>query len=534
MKNILLFLPLLLFSKEITLDFISKKPSSIAKDYYIWRFLDQNITPNEAKKAFYQTKRVNRKIFLKFAKKSGDKEIENIAKCMRLKPKECIEKNGECIASSITPYKFITLDKKRKEIVLNKIKKFPKIYKIFYILSSNNTFLHLLKNEDIFFEIFNRVGDNFREKELNYTIPKEFLEKLKNKKGFDSFVNIVITNPNLNRLHFSFFKISTKNLTSYSSFLMAVNAVRYSKLKLAKKFLEYSYKKAYYTFNKDKALFWLYLVTKNKDYLKKLSESWDINIYSIFAKERLNKKIDNFITYNFQDSNKSISIQDPFVWFEILNKIRSMDKEDLKKFSQNFKTKELLPVFAFIMERYYQYKTHPFILPYEDMLKDIDKKDKVLIYALARQESRFIPSSISTSFALGAMQIMPFLAKAIAKERKIKNFDLDDMFNPKINVDFAKEHINFLKKRLKHPLLIAYAYNGGIGFTKRKIIKSKIFKYKNFEPFLGMELVAYPETRKYGKKVLANYIIYSKILGSKESIDELFKRLAQFDHNHHF
>ena len=48
----------------------------------------------------------------------------------------------------------------------------------------------------------------------------------------------------------------------------------------------------------------------------------------------------------------------------------------------------------------------------------IDKHRKSLIYALGRQESRFIPTSVSSSYAMGTMQIMPFLSKAIAKELK--------------------------------------------------------------------------------------------------------------------
>ena len=167
-------------------------------------------------------------------------------------------------------------------------------------------------------------------------------------------------------------------------------------------------------------------------------------------------------------------------------------------------------------------------------LKETKNSKKALIYAIARQESRFIPSSISHSFALGSMQIMPFLAKAIAKEKKIKNFDLDMMFDEKTNLDFAITHLNFLEKKLKHPLLIAYAYNGGIGFLKRKVIDRKIFSKKRFQPFLAMEMIPYSESRRYGKKVLANYIVYSKILGFKTSLKELIKKLTLFDHNHRF
>ncbi len=534
MKKLIIFLPLLLFAQEITLDFILSKPRSIARDYYIYRFLDQNITPDEANIVFYKIKNVNKKIFIKYANKSDNKDIKKIAKCMRLKPKEFLKEDGSCIAAGMSPYRFISLDTDNRKKILEKIKRFKKTYKIFYILSSKHPFELLLKNEDIFFDVFNHVGDRFREKYLNQTIDTKFIEKLKDKKEFDSFVNIAITDPKLNKLHFSFFNISTKNLSSYSSFLLAINAIRYDRFKIAKKFLDYSYKKSYFTFDKDKSLFWLYMITKQKKYLEKLSNSSDINIYSLYAKEILNKKVKNYIKFDFDNHKKDKDINDPFVWLDILHKIKRLKNNQLREYAKNFKSKELLPIYAFIMERFYRYKLHPFITPYEDILKDNDKKDKILIYSLARQESRFIPSSISSSFALGSMQIMPFLAKALAKEKKIKSFDLDMMFFPKINVDFAKTHLKYLQKKLKHPLLIAYAYNGGIGFVKRKVIKSNIFKYKKFEPFLGMELIKYPESRRYGKKVLANYVIYSHLLGKDIKLLDLIKSLREFDHNHRF
>jgi len=43
----LLLLPSLLFA-EIRLKDLEAMPKSYEKDFYIWRFFDQNITPNEA------------------------------------------------------------------------------------------------------------------------------------------------------------------------------------------------------------------------------------------------------------------------------------------------------------------------------------------------------------------------------------------------------------------------------------------------------------------------------------------------------
>ena len=49
-----------------------------------------------------------------------------------------------------------------------------------------------------------------------------------------------------------------------------------------------------------------------------------------------------------------------------------------------------------------------------------------------------------------------------------------------------------------------------------------------------MELVPYPESRKYGKKVLANFVIYSKILDENITLAKSLKKLKQFDRNHRF
>ena len=104
-------------------------------------------------------------------------------------------------------------------------------------------------------------------------------------------------------------------------------------------------------------------------------------------------------------------------------------------------------------------------MPYYDNIKDYNKTRQALILAIARQESRFIPTAISVSYALGMMQFMPFLANHIGeKELKIPNFDQDFMFKPEIAYYFGNYHLNYLESRLKSPLFVAYAYNGGIGF----------------------------------------------------------------------
>ena len=76
---------------------------------------------------------------------------------------------------------------------------------------------------------------------------------------------------------------------------------------------------------------------------------------------------------------------------------------------------------------------------------------------------------------------------------------------------------------------MAYAYNGGAGYTKTQLKKGLFAKKNRFEPFLSMELISFAETREYGKKVLANYYIYNNYLNSENRINlsTIFQNLIE-------
>jgi len=113
---------------------------------------------------------------------------------------------------------------------------------------------------------------------------------------------------------------------------------------------------------------------------------------------------------------------------------------------------------------------------------------------------------------LGMMQFMPFLIKHVAKE-KGERIDYDDIFQPEKAIEYADFHLDYLNKYLYHPLFVAYAYNGGIGFTKRLIRQKNYFRKGPFEPYLSMEKMTNVEAREYGKRVLTNYVVYMNKLG---------------------
>ncbi len=523
---LLLFISSTLFSKEITLEFLNSKPKSIYKDYYIWRYLEQNVSSKTALKLLGDTKRVNKKLFIKFAKRIDDRSYKKILKCYKMRPKEFLTSDADCIKIGFSSYDATRLSLKELELIDKKISnKYPKLHNIYQVLLDKNPFNRLVRSDkDTFFDTFNRVGSLYRKKHFNHAINRDFLQKIVHDRRFNQTAKLIITNAKLDKLHRSILDINSSSLSAKTNFLLFLNAIKLDNKGLARRYLSLAKKRFYFRFDKDKALFWEYLVYNDLKSLNKLTKSFDINIYSLYAYEKLGKKPSNIkIIQKCKYLKPKIDITKPFNWLQLLKKIDKKDK-DLIKFSKSFKSCDELPIKSFILERVNFRDYNYFILPYYRYIKEYSKDKQALLLAIARQESRFIPSCISTSYALGMMQFMPFLAKDTAKLMKVKNFDLDDMFKPRIAYSFAYLHISYLQRRLKHPLFIAYAYNGGIGFTKR-MLKNGLFKEGIYEPFMSMELVPYDESKRYAKKVLANYIIYKSILGEKSSLITLLKRL---------
>jgi len=276
----------------------------------------------------------------------------------------------------------------------------------------------------------------------------------------------------------------------------------------------------------DRATFWLYKTTGNKAYLSILLKSWDVNLYTLLARDIMHIKYPKTITPRLSKKNLShYNAQNPIHWAYIKKKLMQPGT-DLGSLARGYKSEEAVGVYTYIMGKASHQKNIYFPMPYRDLLSKYPKKRQALIYAIARQESRFVPASVSRSFALGMMQIMPFLVRHIAKERG-ERIDLDDMFNPYKAIVYANHHINYLAKYLHNPLFVAYAYNAGIGFTSRLIKRSNYFRNGPYEPYLSMEKISNVQAREYGKKVLVNYVIYLNKLGVPARITPYIQDLTK-------
>jgi soluble lytic murein transglycosylase len=537
MKIFLLFFSFIyLYSNtNIQKHWLEKQERSYAKDFYISLYLKQNISPQDAIWALGQANRVNNKLLYPYAKSLNHDETSEIIRCIKKPTKHLQNENSHCIELGLSTYKATKLSSKKLDILISKLEKdYNRSANKLRVINSKVPFINLQNsNIETFFDLFNSVGSVYRNKYFNHNLPLELIKKLqKDKKRFAQMIKLIVTNKKLFKLQQSLFTIDAQNLNHKTQFFLAINAIRHEKIQLALSYLKQANKTAYYMFDKNKIKYWQYQLNHNDNILKELANSWNNDIYSIWAKEKLNLTINNIKTTNdiTLDNNSSYDISNPFAWLKVLNDIKTLDLNKQKKYEQLFNTKETQGHLAFINERFNNYKYTYLPNPYKNIIEKYSIKRQVLINAIAKQESRFIPTSISTSYALGVMQIMPFLSKAIAKELKIP-YNILDQLSAKTNLKFAHHHLNFLERRLNHVLFIAYAYNGGIGFTKRSILKAGLFKKGKYEPYLSMELVPYDESKKYAKKVLVNYLLYNNYLNPNNKMT-LKKLMSSIKNNY--
>lgn len=519
---------------KVTLEWLENKPKSNERDFFIVQFLNYDTTTKEeAQKAYDLRRGYNASLEKLYNQKFAQELNEEEKFCKNADFKTLIKQDSSCIQTALDSVnKLFKLSKKELHYLIPKIKD-ENLKENLQILASKNIFKELSVNKHSkFIEFFFATNGQDRLKYFNRKLTKELLENIVLDRDFDKFLRVVIFNNEYKNIQKSLYILNqNQNLTAYNSFLLGINEVNHNNSKLANNFFKISYKKSFLRSQKDNALFWLYLTSDDKNYLEELANSYDTNLYSLYAKEILNKYPTNII-YSL-DTNKnssSFNIYDSFAWFDINNDVRSeLNEEKLAKYYDILDTKETKTHLAYILERYDNFKTQYFLTPYRDIIKEQGIFKELLIYAIARQESRFIPSAISVAGAQGIMQIMPFLSEDIARRLK-EPYNIYEQFIPEKNLKYASFHLdNLIKQFDSNPLFVAYAYNGGTGYTKNQLKKGLFTKTNKYEPFLSMEMISYQETKEYGKRVLANFYIYNNYLNSenKISLSTIFQNLKQ-------
>lgn len=506
---------------------LKNEPKSLAKDYYIYRLADET-KYNKSELAVLRNDvyRYKGKLAKKLDAILGAEKINK--KCAGFGIKNILKADDACKKVIINPNFISRLSSKNRAVLLNELVKFPNLINLINGMNAKNPAIYFADTLDVenYFIYFNSLSQKEREIKFNFELTPDFANALSKTYAFKGMLEDIVIKDKMQILAHSLLYINPANLGDEIAFLLGINAVKFKSDDKAFGFFKaaaYNSKKIGISQN---AKFWMYLINGDKTALKELANSDYYDIYSIIAKEKLgNKTLSVIIPKPSLNAPKNYDISDPFAWVKTKNKADVANETELKKMAMFFDTKATIGEYSYIMNKLNK-KDNFYAMPFMEFIGTDDLRRQALILALARQESRFVPSAISTSYALGMMQFMPFVANDIAKKQGLAEFDQDNMFKPEVAYKFANIHLDYLENYLISPVFIAYAYNGGIGFTNRMLKNGLFDKKGKYEPYLAMELVPYAESRDYAKKVLANFVIYAQILGLKVSAEDEILKLS--------
>ena len=143
--------------------------------------------------------------------------------------------------------------------------------------------------------------------------------------------------------------------------------------------------------------------------------------------------------------------------------------------------------------------------------------DPFLVQGLMREESYFNELAISSSNALGLMQLLPSTAREVAGWEKM-GFTPHDLFTPGVNVRLGSRYLKHLHELFAansktQGMLAVGAYNGGPGAMKRWAAASTVL---GSDPDMYVEKIPYEQTRDYIKKVWGSNWNYHRLYGAKK------------------
>lgn len=137
--------------------------------------------------------------------------------------------------------------------------------------------------------------------------------------------------------------------------------------------------------------------------------------------------------------------------------------------------------------------------------------DPMLVKAVVWRESRFDPQKYGGAGERGLMQVSEKAAKEWARENKIDNFRVEELFDPKTNLEAGAW---YLRRAFEHwetqsdPMPFALAeYNAGASRAQRWSGGNSVDAVPA-QTFL--KKIDFPGTRKYVDSILARYEFYKR------------------------
>ena len=122
--------------------------------------------------------------------------------------------------------------------------------------------------------------------------------------------------------------------------------------------------------------------------------------------------------------------------------------------------------------------------------------DAALIAAVIYRESKFDPDARSRSGAIGLMQLLPDTARGIAVHTGGRDFVVEDLLDPEINVRYGSFYLRRLLRKYEDERLALAAYNAG---------------QANVDEWLAADgEIAFAETRQYVDEIVELRDVYAR------------------------
>jgi len=151
--------------------------------------------------------------------------------------------------------------------------------------------------------------------------------------------------------------------------------------------------------------------------------------------------------------------------------------------------------------------------PYWDHLKKYAEQsgiDPYLALSVIREESLFNPQAISSTRAIGLMQLMPKTAKQVARGVNVPLKSKADIFDPLVNTLLGTHYLGRLSRSFQEELIYTVgSYNAGPGNMGKWVNHWEKYPIDEF-----VEHIPFMETQNYVKRVFRTYQLYKRIYHS--------------------
>jgi len=132
-----------------------------------------------------------------------------------------------------------------------------------------------------------------------------------------------------------------------------------------------------------------------------------------------------------------------------------------------------------------------------------------LVASVINCESSYNPLAISSSGAIGLMQIMPATGEYLADRYGLEEFVIDDLYDIQTNITLGSYYLSILLNEFDDLKTTLVAYNAGPTKARTWLLDTNYSQNGT-----TLDTTPYPVTNNYVDKVISNINMYKKFYSS--------------------